>query len=283
MASNNKQKKDKKQTTQGQNQQNINKYTRALRSSETESRAMGDVTEEKVTTNELKNLILDLQKDLSGFQTKVERDLSDIKDTVGDLKQSIEFQAKRVDDIVQDVHTLKEQKLEERVVFLEQQLQYQERRSRKYNLLLYGVSEGTNEDVDSVIRDVFQNKLKIDEKSVKGMLIANAHRVPRRSDVNNQPGVPDPIIVKFVQMRDREKVYNARKNLEKGSKVSVRTDLPSVLKKKRGELAYIAYNMRTKDKLQTRIVESRNDVKLLYRRKPENGVESEWQQYVQIE
>ena len=83
MASNNKQKKDKKQTTQGQNQQNINKYTRALRSSETESRAMGDVTEEKVTTNELKNLILDLQKDLSGFQTKVERDLSDIKDTVG--------------------------------------------------------------------------------------------------------------------------------------------------------------------------------------------------------
>ena len=84
-------------------------------------------------------------------------------------------------------------------------------------------------------------------------------------------------------MRDREKVYNARKNLEKGSKVSVRTDLPSVLKKKRGELAFIAYNMRTNDKLQTRIVESRNDAKLLYRRKPENAVESEWQEYVQIE
>ena len=212
MASNNKQKKEnKKQTVQGQNQQNINKYTKALRSSETESRVMGEVTEEKVTTNELKNLILDLQKDLSGFQTKVDRDLSDIKDTVGDLKQSIEFQAKRVDDIVLDVRALKEQKLEERVAFLEQQIQYQERRSRKYNLLLYGVSEGTNEDVDSVIRDFFQKKLKIDEKSVKGMLIANAHRVPRRSDVNNQP---DPIIVKFVQMTDREKVYNARKNLE---------------------------------------------------------------------
>ena len=170
--------------------------------------------------------------------------------------------------------------MEERVAFLEQQIQYQERRSRKYNLLLYGVSEGTNEDVDSVIRDFFQKKLKIDEKSVKGMLIANAHRVPRRSDVNNQP---DPIIVKFLQMRDREKVYNARKNLKKGSKVSVLTDLPSVLKEKRGELAYIAYNMRTKDKLQTRIVESRNDVKLLYRRKPEKDVESEWQEYVQIE
>ena len=95
---------------------------------------------------------------------------------MGDLKQSIEFQAKRVDDIVLDVRKLKEQKLEERVAFLEQQIQYQERRSRKYNLLLYGVSEGTNENVDSVIRDVFQKKLKIDEKSVKGMLIANAHR-----------------------------------------------------------------------------------------------------------
>lgn len=82
----------------------------------------------------------------------------------------------------------------------------------------------------------------------QNMLIANAHRVPRKNKAGNQP---DPIIVKFVQMKDREIVYNPRVNLTKGSKISVRTDLPIVLKKKRGERAQVAYRMRTKDKLKT--------------------------------
>ena len=57
---------------------------------------------------------------------------------------------------------------------------------------------------------------------------------------------PDPMIVKFARMEEREMVYRARTQLPVTSKMSVRTDLPADLKRKRGALSQIAYTMRKK-------------------------------------
>ena len=70
-------------------------------------------------------------------------------------------------------------------------------------------------------------------------------------------------------------VYRARTQLPVTSKKSVRTDLPADLKRKRGTLSQIAYTMRKKDKMQTRIIESPRDVKLKFRKMKED----EWTFY----
>ena len=160
------------------------------------------------------------------------------------------------------VHGLVEQKLQERIERLEEHIRYQEARSRKYNLLFYGI-EHKDEDTLKTIKDFFQNDLKLGKSTVEDMVIANAHRVPRKVEVTN---APDPIIVKFARMEEREMVYRARTQLPFTSKKSVRTDLPADLKRKRGALSQIAYTMRKKDKMQTRIIESPRDVKLKFRK-----------------
>ena len=70
-------------------------------------------------------------------------------------------------------------------------------------------------------------------------------------------------------------VYRARTQLPDTSKKSVRTDLPADLNRKRGALSQIAYTMRKKDKMQTRIIESPRDVKLKFRKTKED----EWTFY----
>ena len=81
-------------------------------------------------------------------------------------------------------------------------------------------------------------------EDVQSIIIQNSHRIPRNSQNIYKPGAPDALIVKFSRMEDRNKVLNQARitTLPKG--MAVRTDLPSQLKKKRGELAHKAYRMK---------------------------------------
>ena len=73
--------------------------------------------------------------------------------------------------------------------------------------------------------------------------IANAHRIPTRqkqkqkqkrehSELQQQTGYikPNPVIIKFVKMQDRQLVLSMAKNIYKQKNISVCTDLPTHLK-----------------------------------------------------
>ena len=100
-------------------------------------------------------------------------------------------------------------------------------------------------------------------------MISNYHRIPKRGEGSG----PDAIIVKFARMQDRNMVFNHRSNPPKGK--TVRTDLPSRLKKKCAELAKRAYELRKNDKVHTAIRESKSDVWLETRK----DKTEKWQKY----
>ena len=69
-------------------------------------------------------------------------------------------------------------------------------------------------------------------------------------------------------MRSRNDILGAARNIPRGTKISIRTDLPARLKEKRARLAKIAYDMRKQNSsLKTRIRESipKQDVWLEFR------------------
>ena len=76
-------------------------------------------------------------------------------------------------------------------------------------------------------------------------------------------------------MSDRQTILRNARNINKDSKISIRTDLPIHLKVKRGKLAKIAYNMRRPGGVKTFIKETKSDVTLFFKRESED----KWQKF----
>lgn len=89
---------------------------------------------------------------------------------------------------------------------------------RRNNVRIFGISESTDENTDSLVLDLFKNKMGLQLDPEK---IDRSHRVGRKNPDKNRPR---PIIVKFVSYRTRSLVYDNKSKL-KGSGVLVREDL----------------------------------------------------------
>lgn len=168
--------------------------------------------------------------------------------------------------------------LEERIENLEKQVNYQEMRSRKYNLLFYGFPQSKGEDTEEIIRNFVKTEMNLGDSD--NIPIGNVHRIPQFASFGKEPTRrPDAIIVKFIHMKDRDRILSATRNLKKGCKKIVRSDLPAELKKLRSELSTIAFEMRQKKHYQTRIRETMNKKALVWLeyRKDKN---QEWEKYV---
>lgn len=164
--------------------------------------------------------------------------------------------------------------LEDALKDLQDRIIQREARSRKCNLSFYGIPKEASEVTHEIIVKFLHEKLSISLESAESILIENSHRVQKNPKSTYKPDAPEAVIVKFVRMEDRNMILNlARfKTLPKG--YAVRTDLPVHLKKKRGELARKAYELR-KSGRKTRIRETKDDVILEYR--PRDG--KEWLTY----
>ncbi len=87
----------------------------------------------------------------------------------------------------------------------------QEARSRRNNLLFFGVPEKEREVCADVIDDVIKKDLKLGNKRFP---IQRAHRLgaPKRPGTISRPR---PIIVNFVDYKDKEEIRSARQNLRR--------------------------------------------------------------------
>lgn len=227
---------------------------------------------------------------------KTEGQISEIETTVqfltneyDDLKVELESLGDKVKQIETDKKEQLEinQMLKDKISKLEADNLYQEFCSRKYNLLFYGVPERIvkgnkgelDQDTEKSIRDFFVIEMKIEKSVAERILIANTHRIKRRpgkyDSKNSGHTTPDPVIVKFALFQDRNLVLSHAKNISKTTKISVRTDLPADLKKKRFELSKIAYNMRHKFGMKTFIKETSTEVYIQYRK----NTNEKWKRY----
>ena len=209
-------------------------------------------------------------------------DIAAIKTKVSEIEGSVCFNSEKVKEIEKDIIPKVKANLESQIADLQKQLTTMEIYNRRANLLFYGLAEDRNENVCKVIRECIVS-LGINEVEAANMAFVNAHRLPRRATQNtssNQPQVPNPIIVKFVYMADRNKVLAAFENVRRPrdndpllsgtpapARVSVRTDLPPALKARRGYLAKVAYQMRKKDGVSTKIFLQQTKVCLQWKQK----------------
>lgn len=164
--------------------------------------------------------------------------------------------------------------LEDALKELQDRMTEQEARSRKYNLSFYAIPKEAGEVTHEIIIIFLLEKLSISSESGESILIENSQRVKKNPKSTYKSNAPEAVIVKFVRMEDRNMILNlARfKTLPKG--YAVRTNLPVHLKKKRGELARKAYELRKWG--MTRIRETKvDDVIMEYRLKDEKG----WRAY----
>ena len=88
---------------------------------------------------------------------------------------------------------------------LEDQLDDPEQYSRRNCLLIHGVEEKPNENLENVVMDILDNKLPA---GVLEKEITRTHRIGRKStDKGNKHR---PIIIKFLSYRQRKKVYDSK-------------------------------------------------------------------------
>ena len=128
--------------------------------------------------------------------------------------------------------------------------------------IFYGVESTPNEDVYMATTTVISGLLSVSDEEAKLIQIVNAHRLPRRGKATTSTPEPDPIIVRFAKMTDRDRILRSYEETERTKtpdqsaqhqRISVRCDLPAVMKRERGRLSSIAYNLRKTKSLKTKI------------------------------
>ena len=243
---------------------------------------------------DIRRLIIDMSDNLAQKMTKLDQSLGARVQTIekkvtvlntkwematenlNGVKESIEFTNNKLQDLeksLPDGETI--ERLLERVKVLEDQAKYQEWRSRKYNLLIYGVEETPQEDTEATVRKLCVSTLKLSTDYADSINIVNCHRIPRNPNATYNAGAPNAIMVKLCNFKDRGTILSASRNIDRETRITVRTDLPKEWKRQRAELATVAYNMRKDKHYQTAIRETARGVSLEYRAKKDDP----WQRY----
>lgn len=198
------------------------------------------------------NMFQDLKDEMGSMKSDVQAATSDIQsmsDKLDDYETSLEFQSQRISDLEKtqdDKLDQKEKALQDKIDSLDRKLMLLEKQDRKYNLLFYGIPEETGEKLYTKMRQFFVSELKIDAEAAQRIYFVHGHRFPTESEG------PKPIIIRFSSFDDRELILSHAKNLLK-TKKRILIDLPVVMKRERGRLAKIAFEIRKTEKLQTRI------------------------------
>ena len=189
--------------------------------------------------------------DVQQTATKNEAVLAEIKADVASKDEAIRKIIKRVDNAYVNMERMNSEltKTQQRCSSLEKQLHEvnqqsidQEARSRRNNLLFYGVAETEEDDAREELSKFLIDKCGLPH--AKDMLIQRVHRLPTRKI----HGKTRPIIASFVDFRQREMVRSSRRNLKGPHAIS--EDFPRQIREARkmlsGEFGELAKNRQNK-------------------------------------
>ena len=143
----------------------------------------------------------ELTKDFSKFKCDVNGTLNAIKSDLESIKADICHNTRKLDDL--------------------------ENYSRRNCLLLHGISESRNENVDQIVLNVLHKNLKLPNVSMN--LIDRCHRLgpPKRTMADAVNEGKRPIIIKFTSYRVRNDVWKQKKLL-KNTKLLLTESLSSM-------------------------------------------------------
>ena len=138
-----------------------------------------------------------------------------LTDKVAALETSLQFTQQEQDDIKDRVATCEKDQIRQ-----ETELTRQSIYSRRWNLLLFRISEAEGENCHHIVKDVFKNNLQMPEQRVNNMPLCGVHRLGKKHNER-----PRPIIVRFTCRADRDHVWSQRRLLAE-SNIRMGEDLP---------------------------------------------------------
>ena len=158
-------------------------------------------------------------------------------DEVRELKEGMVMMEKKMGVMEDRMRRMEEKRMveiDERMLRMEDKAIDQEARSRRNNLVLHGVEEREGETTEQC-RKVLENLIK-DRMGIKDKVtIERAHRLGQRPPPGRKPAKPRPLIARFLDFNDRERVRDARRQLPKTIRVS--EDLPWQIRQARTQLS----------------------------------------------
>ena len=158
----------------------------------------------------------------------LKKDLSGVKKTVADIEASLSYAQEEITDIQEkDIPQLQRDLEFEKNERLKLELW-----GRKWNLIITGIPGVVREPAvqsEIRVREFLQRKLNMAESVVGNMLFQAVHRLPGRKQYPN-------IIVRFLSLIDKDRVFHAASNLPPNSGHAVFSDLPPELAKRRLDL-----------------------------------------------
>lgn len=189
-----------------------------------------------------------------------------------ELKTSVHFTQKEVDDVKRELSTLSMESksargdilsLSESLLPITLKSDYLEGQSRRNNLVFDGIEESPDEgwaESEEKVKALLVAKLQLPGD----IELERAHRMAGRKDFTT--GRPRPIMAKFLRFKDRSAVLERARKL-KGTNIFINEDFTEAVRQKRrdlmpalkaardrGEIAYIRY-----DKLITHPAKLRKD------------------------
>ena len=178
----------------------------------------------------------------------IEQHLARVDEDIRDLKQSYTFvhntsdelakQQKMNRDALKNISD-KVANIEVQNAKLQQDLIDLRARSMRCNLLFYNLPESEQEDPFTIIREVLNEKMGIDENG--DIEIERAHRLGRK----REDGKPRAIVAKFLRYQDKEYIRKSA-HLLKGTKIGIAEQFPKEIADVRKAL-YPVYKKAKKD------------------------------------
>lgn len=164
--------------------------------------------------------------------------LESITKELQEIKTSLQYTQKEVDDIQTETANLKERstamqtdifKVCDSLLAVTDKMEYLESQSRRNNLVFDGIQESQGEtwsETEEKVKQVVKEKLQL-QREVE---VERAHRT-------GKPGGdrPRPIVVKFLMRKDRTEILQRTRNL-KGSRIYINEDFTEAVRRKRKEL-----------------------------------------------
>lgn len=167
-----------------------------------------------MSTHNTEILLKQISKDIKDIKTQNEKFVTEISELKEELKSFKQNSDSQINNLIKENKNLQEENK-----ILKTKLEVIEKRTKKFNVILYGIKEEPNQSIEeTVVANIIQNKLQIDcsEKDIRDI-----YRVGK--SINNKTR---PIVVETVRSDFKNEIL-AKSSKLKGTGISISLDYTS--------------------------------------------------------